>query len=141
MTSWGQVDTNRKPMGFLPMLLVTVVALGFALQTQAGRINPDHATYLQLDCASYVAAINNHPRYGAKMFFEGKAPGYTQIASSQIATGAEGDVAAYHGVHVAVFHLGAWHDSDPAHNGAGLSHYDPKDPWFHGAVKIFRRIQ
>lgn len=100
-----------------------------------------HVGYLQMDCASYVASVNHHPRVGAKAFFEGKAPGYALLTDHMILSAAEGDVAAFHGVHVAVFTEGAWHDSDPQHDGPGLTKYDPKDPWFAGQVKIFRHEQ
>lgn len=102
---------------------------------------PAKPGYLGMDCASYVAAVNHHQRVGARDFFDGKAKGYTLLTDHMIFSAAEGDVAAFHGVHVAVFHSGEWYDSDPSHGGPGLMRYDAKDPWFHGAVKIFRRAQ
>lgn len=141
MITWGQEQTRRD--GSLRVTLIWAVILVWAAALAYARPSIEKAGYLQLDCAGYVAAVNHHGRIGAKAFFNGDTQGYHQIASTMLATGREGDVAAFHGVHVAVFHLGAWHDSDPAHNGAGLCSFgvNPNDPWFQGPVKIFRRIQ
>lgn len=138
MVTWGSAET--KSIGSTRVVILWAVCLVWSFGLACYRPSIERATYLELDCASYVAAINHHARIGAKVFFNGDAPGYQQIASTMLATGQEGDVAAFHGVHVAVFHDGAWHDSDPAHNGVGLCRYNPSDPWFHGSVKIFRKV-
>jgi hypothetical protein len=50
----------------------------------------------------------------------------------------EGDIVAFHGVHVAVYHAGQVIDSDPLHNGPGPMQYRADDPWFSGPVRVLR---
>ena len=63
------------------------------------------------------------------------------LAGCEMAGLVEGDIVAFHGCHVAIYHDGAIHDSDPRHDGVGLMQYDGSDPWFAGPVRILRRRQ
>ena len=53
-----------------------------------------------------------------------------------------GDVADFHGAHVAAYiGDGVWMDSDPAHNGVGKINLKAKpqnDPWFRGNIRVLR---
>lgn len=115
------------------VLIVLAMTAGLAACRPA---NEEHAPYMVLNCSEYVAAVNHHSVIKAADFFAGRAPGYKLIETT---VNVEGDVAAFHGSHVAVFHNGEWRDSDPAHDGVGPMHYDASDLWFRGQVRLFRR--
>lgn len=98
--------------------------------------------YEILSCSQYVAKQSGRPHLWANKLWTVPA-GYElrgQFANfgEMTIAPAEGDIAAFHGVHVAIFHSGVWMDSDPKHSGVGRMNYNPADPWFTGQVRIIR---
>jgi hypothetical protein len=103
--------------------------------------------YWQLNCSQYICAAERHRHCTARNFWEqgcdGDAfvvqdvPSFEDIDTSKLLPG---DVALFHGVHVAAFiGNGLWMDSDYKHGGVGIMHRN-RNPggWFYGEVKILR---
>ena len=103
--------------------------------------------YWQLNCSQYICAAARHRYCTARNFWEhgcdGDAfvvqdvPSFGDVDSSKLLPG---DVASFHGVHVAAFiGNGTWMDSDNRHNGVGTMRPNRrKGGWFYGEVKILR---
>ena len=126
--------------------------LGSSLQGEdgyVGRLERYNGTpYSVLNCAGFICAAHHHERCSAKEMWE--ACGNSLKVIQQVAGKANidystlraGDVAAFHGIHVAAYlGDGIWMDSDPAHGGVGkfrLEKTNRFDPWFSGEIKILR---
>jgi hypothetical protein len=104
--------------------------------------------YAKLDCSGYISTAHGHERCsaadmwntcGSELKLVEHVADKDEIDYSKVRPG---DVAAFHGVHVAAYlGDGVWVDSDPMHNGVGrirLGNTNPYDPWFSGEVKILR---
>ncbi|MCU1272292.1 MAG: hypothetical protein JWN74_3586 [Acidobacteriaceae bacterium] len=107
----------------------------------------DGTDYWILNCSQYICAAKRHRHCLAKNFWEygcdGDAfvvqdvPSFEDIDTSKLVPG---DVAIFHGVHVAAF-IGnrTWMDSDYRHGGVGIMRRNRrKGGWFYGEVKILR---
>jgi hypothetical protein len=107
----------------------------------------DRTDYWKLNCSEYICVAKRHPHCLAKNFWEygcdGDAfvvqdvPSFEGIDTSNLLPG---DVAVFHGVHVAAF-IGdrTWMDSDYRHGGVGLMRPNQqKGGWFYGEVKVLR---
>lgn len=103
--------------------------------------------YWKLNCSEYICAAKQHKHCLAKDFWESGCDGdafvvqdvgsFNDVDSSKLLPG---DVAAFHGVHVAAF-VGnrTWMDSDYRHGGVGIMRPNRrKGGWFYGEVKILR---
>ena len=104
--------------------------------------------YAALNCSSYICAAHRHEDCSAKDMWNSCGSDLKvieqigKIGDIDYSKLVPGDVAAFHGVHVAAY-IGnrTWVDSDPAHNGVGkirLENVSPLDPWFAGEVRILR---
>jgi len=105
------------------------------------------ASYWTLNCSQYICAAKRHRDCMARNFWEhgcdGDAfvvqdvPSFDVIDNSKLLPG---DVAVFHGVHVAAF-IGnrTWMDSDYRHGGVGIMRPNRRPGgWFYGEVKILR---
>ncbi len=104
-------------------------------------------SYWELNCSEYICAAKRHRKCLAKNFWEDgcdgdalvvqDAPFFDRIAVNNLLPG---DVAAFHGVHVAAYiGNGTWMDSDYRHGGVGIMKPNRrKGGWFYGEVKILR---
>lgn len=120
------------------------VPTGYVARLQALRGTP----YLTLDCARYICAAKRHSHCGSAAIFSGCNGDMTLV--KQVSTLAEaealpvlqpGDVADFHGVHVAAYvGNGQWMDSNPDHSGVGTmdKQPNPHDLWYTGPVRILR---
>jgi hypothetical protein len=103
--------------------------------------------YWQLNCSEYICAAMRHPNCLARNFWEqgcdGDAfvmqdvPSFDDVDTSKLLPG---DIAAFHGVHVAAYvGNGTWLDSDYKHGGVGIMRRNRRrGGWFYGEVKILR---
>jgi hypothetical protein len=103
--------------------------------------------YWELNCSEYICVAKHHPDCVARNFWEkacdGDAyivqdvPSFDNVDTSKLLPG---DVAAFHGVHVAAFvGNGLWMDSDYKHGGVGIMKRNRRPGgWFYGEVKILR---
>jgi hypothetical protein len=114
-----------------------------------GRLKSfDGTPYSVLTCSDFICAAHRHEHCTAKEMWEacGNSLRVVQQATDMkgidYSTLRAGDVAAFHGVHVAAYlGNGVWMDSDPAHGGVArfrLEKTNPLDPWFAGEIKILR---
>jgi hypothetical protein len=114
-----------------------------------GRLTRFNGTpYNVLNCSGFICAAHKHEHCSAKEMWEacGNSLKVIQQAAGRdginYSTLRAGDVAAFHGVHVAAYvGNGVWMDSDPAHGGVAkfrLEKTNPLDPWFAGEIKILR---
>jgi len=103
--------------------------------------------YWELNCSEYICIAKHHPDCVARNFWEqgcnGDAYVVQDVASFDDVDTSEllpGDVAAFHGVHVAAFvGNGLWMDSDYRHGGVGIMRRNRRPGgWFYGEVKILR---
>jgi len=103
--------------------------------------------YWTLNCSQYICTAKHHRNCKAEGFWErgcdGDALVVQDVASFDDVDASKllpGDVAAFHGVHVAVFiGNGTWMDSDSRHDGVGImSPNRRKGGWFRGGVRILR---
>jgi hypothetical protein len=101
--------------------------------------------YYRLNCSQYICMAKQQPYcnsadmydgcYGALELIE-QVPSLTEVDYSRLRAG---DIAAFHGAHVAAYITGrTWVDSDPEHGGVGIMKAVPHDPWFSGPVRILR---
>jgi hypothetical protein len=128
------------------------LCFGSSLQGEdgyVGRLKRFAGTpYGTLNCSGFICQAHRHERCSAKQMWEacGNSLGViqrvsdrTQIDYSKLRAG---DVAAFHGVHVAAYlGDGVWMDSDPAHGGVAkfqMEKTNPRDPWFKGEIRILR---
>ena len=103
--------------------------------------------YSTLNCSQYICTAKHHRNCKAKGFWaqgcDGDALVVQDVASFDDVDASKllpGDVAAFHGVHVAAF-VGndTWMDSDSRHDGVGIMRPNRKrGGWFYGEVKILR---
>jgi hypothetical protein len=103
--------------------------------------------YETLNCAEYICVAKRHSPCAAADFWNDSCKDdgvvvqdvqrFEDIDQTKLEPG---DVAAFHGVHVAAYiGNGMWMDSDFRHNGVGLMHRNHRPGgWFFGEVKIFR---
>jgi hypothetical protein len=104
--------------------------------------------YSVLNCSGFICAAHQHERCSAKEMWQAcgnslkviqQVSGRDKIDYSALRAG---DVAAFHGIHVAAYMgNGVWMDSDPAHGGVAkfqMEKTNSRDPWFAGEIKILR---
>lgn len=103
--------------------------------------------YETLNCSEYICAAKHHRFCSAHDFWSNGCGGdaiavqdvtrFEDIDQSELQLG---DVAAFHGVHVAAYvGNGIWIDSDFLHGGVGVMQRNQKPGgWFVGEVKILR---
>lgn len=95
--------------------------------------------YWKMSCSYFACAYAKAPHYMAPELWNVPA-GYKQVGT-KLADAKPGDIAAFHGVHVAVLSPeGIWLDSDYRHNGVGRMQASANDPWFRGEIKIIRWV-
>jgi hypothetical protein len=103
--------------------------------------------YWELNCSEYICAAKHHPDCVARNFWEKGCDGDTYVVQDVASFDAvdtskllPGDVAAFHGVHVAAYiGNGLWMDSDYRHGGVGIMKQNRRrGGWFYGEVKILR---
>jgi hypothetical protein len=107
----------------------------------------DGTEYWSLNCSQYICAAKRHRECLAEKFWldgcDGDAavvqhvPSFDNVDASKLLPG---DVAVFHGVHVAAFiGNGTWMDSDFKHAGVGIMRPSRRrGGWFYGEVKILR---
>jgi hypothetical protein len=100
-------------------------------------------TYMQATCSQFVCRHDKRPEIKAQELWDG-GQGQLQVVQVQarfedliVEHLREGDVIAFHGVHVAVYTHGDFMDSTPEH-GPGLMQYRPGDQWYAGPVRVLR---
>lgn len=103
--------------------------------------------YWTLNCSQYICAAERHRECLARNFWDqgcdGDAfvvqdvPSFEAINTSKLLPG---DIAVFHGVHVAAFvGNGIWMDSDYRHGGVGIMRRNQRPGgWFYGEIKILR---
>jgi hypothetical protein len=116
--------------------LITMICFGILIRATENR-------YSKMNCAQYVSAMHHHSPQTARAIWNGEDQNivgeYDSFPQAEISGQIrEGDVIAFHGVHVAWYHNGAYLDSDPNHNGPGRMQYNGQDGWFEGPVRIVR---
>jgi hypothetical protein len=101
-------------------------------------------TYIDEPCGAYVCLRARRTPMNAQEIWDG-GKGKLKVVQAQerfedLIPGSlqEGDIVAFRGVHVAVFHQGRFVDSDPRHDGPGPMQYVEGDSWFLGPVRILR---
>ena len=145
----------RSPGNTMKIILYLAASfffLGSSIQGEdgyVGRLERFAGTpYSVLNCSGFICAAHRHERCSAKEMWN--ACGNSLTVIEQI-TGKDninysklrgGDVAAFHGVHVAAYlGDGIWMDSDPSHGGVAkfkMGNVNSRDPWFAGDIKILR---
>ncbi len=100
-------------------------------------------TYLDATCSQFVCRRANRPELKAQELWDG-GDGQLRVVQAQarfedVITEdlLEGDVIAFHGVHVAVYTHGDFMDSTPEH-GPGRMQYRAGDQWYAGPVRVLR---
>jgi hypothetical protein len=116
-------------------LLIVAITMGLFLKPGS--------TYIDETCSQFVCRRANQPEFTAQEFWDG-GEGRLQVVQAQpqfedviVKNLREGDVIAFHGVHVAVYTHGAFVDSTPEH-GVGRLQYRTGDPWYAGPVRVLR---
>lgn len=101
-----------------------------------------HNHYWDENCSQYVSHVIGIAPQTAADFYAGKnlmrVRECDTLAQCEIVGLADGDVVAFHGVHVAIYQDGVLRDSDPRHDGPGLLQYREGDNWFSGPIEILR---
>jgi hypothetical protein len=99
--------------------------------------------YLDENCSQFVCRRANRPTLKAQELWDG-GRGQLQVVQAQpqfadviVEHLHEGDILAFHGVHVAVYTHGDFMDSTPE-RGEGRMHYREKDSWYAGPVRVLR---
>jgi hypothetical protein len=99
--------------------------------------------YLDENCSQFVCRRANRPALKAQELWDGglgqlqvvqAQPQFTDVIVEHLQ---EGDILAFHGVHVAVYTHGDFMDSTPE-RGEGRMHYRAKDSWYAGPVRVLR---
>jgi hypothetical protein len=141
--------TNRWILA-LPAIVLSLLSLSFkAAPTNylESLVMLEGTDYWQLNCSEYICAAKRHPDCTASNFWErgcdGDAlvvqdvPSFDDVDTHKLLPG---DIAAFHGVHVAAFTgNGIWLDSDYKHGGVGVMRRNRRPGgWFYGEVKILR---
>jgi hypothetical protein len=100
-------------------------------------------TYLDETCSQLVCRRAHRPELTAQELWDG-GEGQLQVVQAQPQLEAvivedllEGDVLAFHGVHVAVYTHGDFMDSTPE-RGPGLMQCRSGDRWYAGPVRVLR---
>lgn len=116
---------------------LVIIAIGLALFPWPGP------TYLDATCSQFVCRRAKRPEFTAQELWDG-GKGQLRVVQAQLGFGdvivedlREGDVIAFHGVHVAVYTHGNFMDSTPEH-GQGRMHYQSRDQWYAGPVRVLR---
>lgn len=99
--------------------------------------------YWTMNCSQFVNEVDHQHGMVAADYFNLKndlklvqqTEDFSKVDSSTLKYG---DVAAFHGMHVAWWDGKNWMDSDYKHDGPGRMQYNPKDGWFMGTVRIVR---
>jgi hypothetical protein len=119
-----------------PMKLL-IIAIVLALFQRPGPI------YIDETCSQFVCRRAHRPELKAQELWDG-GDGQLQVVQAQaqfedviVQDLLEGDVIAFHGVHVAVYTHGDFMDSTPE-KGAGLLQYRTGDRWYAGPVRVLR---
>lgn len=103
--------------------------------------------YWTLNCSQYICAAKRHRDCKAKDFWEHGCAGDAFVVQDVASFGVidankllPGDVAVFHGVHVAAFiGNGTWMDSDYKHDGVGIMRPSRRSGgWFYGEVEVLR---
>ncbi|HEV3206024.1 MAG TPA: hypothetical protein VGZ28_03655 [Terriglobales bacterium] len=99
--------------------------------------------YIDETCSQFVCRRAKQPELTAQQLWDG-GDGQLQVVQAQarfedviVEDLQEGDVIAFHGVHVAVYTHGAFMDSTPE-NGEGRLQYRSGDRWYVGPVRVLR---
>ena len=99
--------------------------------------------YLDETCSQFVCRRVKRPELTAQQLWDG-GDGQLQVVQAQarfedviVEDLLEGDVIAFHGVHVAVYTHGDFMDSTPE-NGEGRVQYRAGDRWYAGRVRVLR---
>lgn len=143
---------NRKQIeSGLAVAVIVFITVGFSFEPHSyiDRLLQLRGTpYLTLDCANYICAARQHSHCGSADIFTGCHGSMVMVAEVKTLTEATsipalqaGDVADFHGIHVAAYIGGGkWMDSNPDHNGVGdmNMHPSPSDLWYTGPVRIMR---
>jgi hypothetical protein len=102
-----------------------------------------HPTYLEATCGQFVCRRAHQPELLAQELWDG-GNGRLQVVQVQarfedviVEHLVEGDVIAFHGVHVAVYTHGDFMDSTPE-QGPGRMQYRTGDQWYAGPVRVLR---
>jgi hypothetical protein len=138
----------------LTLLSTAIILSMFSLSfTQAPRnyleslVMLNGTSYWQLNCSQYICVAKRHPNCLARNFWERGCDGDALVVQDvaafenvDIKNLLPGDVAAFHGVHVAAYiGNGTWMDSDCRHGGVGIMRRNRKPGgWFYGEVKVLR---
>jgi hypothetical protein len=141
--------TNRWILA-LPAIVLSLLSLSFKSAPTnylESLVMLEGTDYWQLNCSEYICAAKRHPDCTASNFWErgcdGDAlvvqdvPSFDDVDTHKLLPG---DIAAFHGVHVAAFTgNGIWLDSDYKHGGVGIMRRTRRPGgWFYGEVKILR---
>jgi hypothetical protein len=100
-------------------------------------------TYLDETCSQFVCRRAHRPELKAQELWDG-GDGRLQVVQAQaqfedviVTDLQEGDIIAFHGVHVAEYTHGDFMDSTPEHGEARLQ-YRAGDKWYAGPVRVLR---
>lgn len=114
-----------------------LIAISLALFVKPGP------AYLDETCSQFVCRRAHRPEFKAQELWDG-ADGQLQLVQAQpqfedviLDHLQEGDVIAFHGVHVAVYTHGGFMDSTPEH-GESRMQYRAGDQWYSGPVRVMR---
>jgi hypothetical protein len=102
-------------------------------------------SYSRLNCSQYICLAKQRPYCTSSEIYQGchgafklvdEVDSLAEIDYSHLRAG---DIAAFHGAHVAAYIGGTtWVDSDPEHGGVGAMEARLHDPWFEGPIRILR---
>lgn len=99
--------------------------------------------YIDETCSQFVCRRAHRPEFKAQELWDG-ADGQIRVVQAQaqfedliVEDLREGDVIAFHGVHVALYTHGGFMDSTPEHGESRLQ-YHAGDPWYTGPVRVLR---
>jgi hypothetical protein len=145
----ASVQSNRLILVSAAMIL-SVLSLSFTPAPHSyleSLVMLNGTDYWRLNCSEYICAAKHHPHCLARNFWEqgcdGDADIVQDVASFEDVDTSKllpGDIAAFHGVHVAAFiGNGTWMDSDCRHGGVGIMRRNRRPGgWFYGEVRVLR---
>lgn len=114
-----------------------LIAIALALFAKPGP------RYIDENCSQFVCRRAHRMEFKAQELWDG-ANGQLSVVQAQaqfedliVEDLREGDVIAFHGVHVALYTHGGFMDSTPEH-GAGRLQYQAGDRWYTGPVRVLR---
>jgi|ERR1700730_10338544 hypothetical protein len=118
----------------MKLLIITITLASFL---RPGPI------YIDETCSQFVCRRAKRPELTAQQLWDG-GEGQLQVVQAQaqfedviVQDLLEGDVVAFHGVHVAMYTHGDFVDSTPE-NGEGRLQYRTGDRWYAGPVRVLR---